>query len=225
MSMHPRNLSVRRGAMPLGLGLALVMSASLWAQPADATVVKALSLREKAQVAPVILHGIVQRVDVQWKRPGAFVQTLISVKVIEALKGGHEAGEIIIVYRGGGRIGDFNQTAAGLSEYEPGEELVLFLEPLGATYVGIGIGIAKYPVSIQRGERTVTHNPNVSGVTFIEGSPPIIEHILPMAPTPLPAFLKTLRSYIRKIPTQARPMPRKGAYLKAKPIIPTLQSR
>lgn len=211
--------------MPLGLGLALAVSASFWAPPAEATVVKALSLREKSEIAPVVVHGIVQRVDVQWKRPGAFVQTLITVKITEALKGGHETGEVITVYRGGGKIGDFNQTAPGLSQYEPGEELVLFLEPIGATYVGIGIGIAKYAISMQRGERTVTHSPKVSGVTFIEGSPPVIEHILPMAPTPLPAFLKTLRSYIRKIPTTARPTPSKGAYLKAKPAIPTLESR
>ncbi|CAN0545119.1 unnamed protein product, partial [Laminaria digitata] len=60
---------------------------TLLPQTADATVVKALSLREKVEVAPVVLHGVVQRVDVEWARPGALVRTTITLKVTEALKG------------------------------------------------------------------------------------------------------------------------------------------
>lgn len=197
-----------------GLALALTLVAA----PAttEATVVKALSLREKARIAPVVVHGVVQRVEVSWRDPGTFIQTIVTLKVTEALKGGHEPGDVLRIYRGGGRIGDVHQTAPGLSQYEVGEEVVLFLEPLGAEYVGIGIGIAKYAVQSTRGEKIVTHAPNVSGATFRDGQPPVIEPIEPMSPTPLPAFLKTLRSYVREIPAH-RPAasPRKGAVLKA----------
>jgi|GEM_PF-1660011 len=212
---------IRAALLAQGVALALTMLP----QTANATVVKALSLREKVEVSPVVLHGVVQRVDVEWARPGAFVRTMITLKVTESLKGGHEPGDHVIVYRGGGRIGDFHQTAPGLSEYEPGEEVVLFLEPLGATYVGIGIGIAKYAIHSERGEKVVTHNPNVSGVTFIEGKPPVIEHIVPMPPTALSDFLKQVRSLVAKIPKQPGPTPGKGARLKAKPTLPKLQSR
>ena len=109
--------------------------------------------------------------------------------------------------RGGGRIGDFHQTAPGLSEYEAGEEVVLFLEPLGAEYVGIGIGIAKYAVDTSRAEKIVTHAPKVSGVTFREGDRPVIEPIRPMAPTPLSDFLKSVRSYVRQLTTKRPPAP------------------
>lgn len=226
LGMQPRD---RRAPPPR----AALLSAALFTlavglcapQDAHATVVKTLSLKEKVEVSAVIIHGVVQRVDVEWERPGAFVRTMITVKVIEALKGGHEPGDAVIVYRGGGGIGDFHQTAPGLSEYEPGEELVLFLEPLGPHYVGIGIGIAKYEISVQRGEKIVTHRPNVSGATFRDGQPPVIEPIEPMPPTALPAFLKQVRSLAHKISSAPRPSPKKGARLKDKPTLPKLQSR
>ena len=210
---------LRSSVRPWALGLLVAVALPALPRTSDATVVRALSLREKAEVAPVIIRGAVERVEVSWRDPG-FIQTLITVRVDEALKGGHEPGDRVIVYRGGGSIDGFTQTAPGLSTYEPGEELVLFLEPLGAQYVGIGIGIAKYAIEDRAGEKIVTHAPNVSGATFRDGAPPIIEHIRPMQPTALHAFLKTLRSYLRKIPTQVPPSPRKGVELKAAPKMP-----
>lgn len=212
-----------RAAWALGLALGLALPAL--PQTADATVVRALSLREKTEVSKVIVHGLVERVEVSWREPKVFAQTLITIRVIEALKGGHEPGERVIVYRGGGRIGDFHQTAPGLSEYEPGEEVVLFLEPLGAQYVGIGIGIAKYAVNPSRGEKIVTHAPKVSGATFRDGQPPIIEPIMPMPPTSLSSFLKEVRSYVRNVPQgRSTVVPKKGAILKAPLPMPALNN-
>lgn len=208
---------------PLALSLALGLGVLAPALPAEATVVKALSLREKVDVAPVVIHGVVDRVEVEWEVPDARIQTLVTVKILECVKGGFEPGDRLIVRRGGGQIGDITQTAPGLSEYEPGEEVVLFLEPFGATYVAIGIGIGKYEVGMMGKEKWVSHAPNVAGVTFREGSPPIVEPIRPMTPEPLHSFLKTVRSYARKIPTEPTAMPRKGAILKPPPSLPTLQ--
>ena len=52
--------------------------------------------------------------------------------------------------------------ADGQSAYEPGEEVILFLEPKGSEYVEIGIGIAKYSVEHDGKTKIVTHNPSVA---------------------------------------------------------------
>jgi hypothetical protein len=205
---------------PLALSLALSWGVLTLAPPAEATVVRALSLREKVEVAPVVIHGVVERVEVEWEVPGARIQTLVTVKIGEAIKGGFEPGERLILRRGGGQLGDITQTAPGLSSYEPGEEVILFLEPFGPYYVAIGIGIGKYAVGQVGQEKWVSHAPNVAGVTFREGAPKVVEPIQPMTPEPLHQFLKTLRSYARKIPTDPTAMPRKGAVLKPRPSVP-----
>ncbi len=182
-------------------GLAVLATAvvAAWSSPAAATVVKAMTLMEKAQSAPVILHAIVQGTEVRWVVPGARVETLVTIEVIESLKGGFEKGERVTFRRGGGKIGDFEQTAPGLCEYEPGEEVVMFLEPLGASYVAIGIGIGKYEVEDRQTGKFVEHHPDVAVLKYGGDSrrPQEIEPHPEMNPEPLPDFLKRVRSYVR----------------------------
>lgn len=187
----------RAAARAVAAGLTAVAAA--WSSPASATVVKAMTLMEKAQSAPVILHGIVQGTEVRWAVPGARVETLVTIEVIESLKGGFEPGERVTFRRGGGKIGDFEQTAPGLSEYEPGEEVIMFLEPLGATFVAIGIGIGKYEVEPRSTGKFVEHQPDVAVLKYGGDSrvPQEIEPHPGMDPEPLPAFLKRVRSYVR----------------------------
>lgn len=210
----------RTAAIPIALTLAALAAPS----EAEATTVRALSLRQKAEIAPVVVHGIVQRTTVEWEVPEARVHTLLTLRVTESVKGGHEPGELIVVRQPGGTLDGFTMTAPGLATYAPGDEVILFLEPFGPYLVSIGIGIGTYRVEAQGDARWVTHAPQVSGVTFVEGRRPVIEPIRPMEPTPLHVFMKTLRSHARKISTQPRALPRKGAQLKSPPEIPALRS-
>ncbi len=207
------------------LATSAVVLAAAWSSPASATVVKAMSLMDKAQEAPVILHAVVQGTETRWMVPGARVETVVTLQVIESIKGGFTRGERVTFRRGGGRIGDFEQTAPGLSQYEAGEEVIMFLEPFGATLVAIGIGIGKYEVEVrdlgkpqarsgQRPRRPagdftspitgkvgkfVEHHPDVAVLRYHgdKASPDDIQPHEAMTPEPLPDFLKRLRSYVR----------------------------
>lgn len=185
---------------------------------ADATVVRAMSLFEKARAAPLVVHGVVERVETEWDVPEAKTRTLITVQVLEGLKGTRR-GERITVAQGGGTLGSFSQTIPGTSAFEPGEEVILFLEAFGAYAVEVGIGIGKYGVDTNGRDKWVTHNPDVA--VAVEGDrdrPMRITASTPMTPEPLDGFLKRVRSYIAgfTVPT--------GAARKAGGLRPALTS-
>lgn len=206
-------------------GALLAGGLALFAGPAHATVVQALSLREKTEKAPVIVHAVVRQMSVAWSDDHARIRTHLDVEVLECLRGAFEPGAVLPVHRGGGRIGQTWQWAPGLAEYAVGDEVVLFLEPLGAEFVSIGIGIGTYRVEqkdLGRGlEPVVQHRPDVAGVRYQSGAPvqPRPEAVAPMRPEPLALFLKRVRSFAlgrddrpvvlpRKQPVFVRPAPR-----------------
>jgi hypothetical protein len=183
---------------------------------AQATVVKAMTLQEKTQASPLVVHAIVERIETEWEVPGARARTLITLSILEILKGDAAPGQRIIVHQTGGRIGDFHQTASGLSKYEEGEECVLFLEPLGPYLVELGVGIGKYAIESVSGERWVKFAPNVVAFRKVEGERGHVERVPPMEPELLRKFLKRVRSYVENIPTGVS-SPRKGATLRTVP--------
>ncbi len=201
--------------------LALALALGIVGAPvaAQATVVKAMSLLEKSEASPVIVHGLVERVDTEWEVFEARVRTIITVKIIESIKGDFAPQERLVLFRGGGQIGDFVQTAPGLSQYEPGEEVILFLEPLDEGYIEIGIGIGKYGVNSWGSNKWVTHAPEVAAVRFSSEQPMKIEALEAMQPEPLHLFLKRVRSYVRGLTEPVQPAIRKGAEQKPAPSI------
>jgi len=189
--------------------LALVLAAPLMAAPllalssAHATVVRALSLEEKTQVAPLVIHASVERVESAWDLPGESINTLISLRVIESVRGGADKGAHIVVRQGGGKIGDFSQVAAGQSRYEPGEEVVVFLEPVGSEYVEIGIGISKYSIEWNGHEKMVSPPPRGRRSAHREERPsPLGRAAQPMKPETLSKFLDRLRGYVASASAQ-----------------------
>lgn len=203
----------------LVLTVAFTSFAAISANRADATVVRALTLEEKCRVAPLIVYGAVERIESEWEVPEASARTLITVRVIQTLKGDAKAETRLIVYQGGGQIGGFKQVAPGMSKYEPGEEVVLFLEPTGPYLVEIGIGIGKYAIE----NNWVTHAPNVAGARIEKGKRMEIQPIEPMKPMQLDLFLKRIRSHVAGIPVDP-PFARKGASLR-KLELPKMEDR
>jgi hypothetical protein len=183
-------------AVGLGPILALICST-----PASATVVKALTLQEKVAVSPLIVHAEVERIEIEWEVPDAAISTFITLRVIDSLKGGMSPDARIIVRQQGGTIGAFTQHVSGMSEFELGEEVVLFLEPNGPHYVEVGIGIAKYAVTSSGGQKWVRHTPQVSAARFEAGRIVRIEAAEPMGPEPLARFLDDVQKLVNAAPT------------------------
>ena len=183
----------------------LLLALLLAPLPAEATVVRALSLYEKAQVAPLIVRARVERVEPVLATDAGSVQTLVTIHVLEVLKGNAKNGDRLLLRHSGGTVGDFTHHVPGQSVYEAGEEAILFLEPWGPYLVEIGIGIGKYPIEVQRGLQVVTHDPKVALARIVPGEPMQIEDSVPMEPEPIDRFTKRLRSYVKGFvkPTQS----------------------
>lgn len=179
---------------------------------ASSTVVKAMTLEEKTQASPLVVHAIVERIESEWELIGGRARTLITVRVIDTLKGEAEVGSHLILRQGGGTIGDFHQTAPGLDRYEEGDECVLFLEPLGPYLVTIGFQIGRY--SIANG--WVTYAPKIAELHVEQNR---IVEAAPMQPERLDDFKKRVRSYARGIPV-LKITPSKGVMERPKPSIP-----
>lgn len=217
MTDAPRIVDVYAPTMQRWFSLVMGFALLFGPQAAQATVVKAMTLEEKTAASPLVVHAVVERVESEWEVEGARARTLITVRVLEALKGDAAPEQRLILRQGGGHIGDFHQTAPGMSKFEEGEECVLFLEPLGAMLVEIGIGIGKYGIEDRSGEKWVTFAPNVAAFRVVQGERGHVEHIPPMQPEQLRPFLKRVRSYAKNIPPP-QVTPRKGVTLKPAPV-------
>ena len=176
---------------------ALFAGALLLAPEAHATTVKLMSLLEKTEACPVVVHGIIDRTESRWAVYGARVETIVTMTILESIKGSFRRGEQISFRQGGGTIDGFTQTAEGLSNFEDGEEVIMFLEPYLETYVPIGIGIGEYEVRNQPNGKYVFHDPQVAAVRYSSKEPMKIEPHQAMTPEPLAQFLKRVRTYAR----------------------------
>ena len=195
---------------------ALLLSASS-AGPARASVVQGLDLTQKVDAAPVIVHGIVARVQPEWTLPGERIRTMVTLEVKTSLKGDVPIGHRLLVERGGGSLDGIRQMAPGLSAYEEGEEVILFLEPLGAHYVAIGIGIGKYEVRLENGERQVHHAPEVHAVRYTGGRT-VLAPIPPMSPESFDGFIKRVRTLATR--PVGTPAPKGRRPLQLRPPLP-----
>lgn len=196
MSFSRPHASWRRTA-GLVLWLLVALAVPLSPRVASATLNRALTFEQKIDVSKVILQAEVERVESEWEIPDATIITWITVRVVETLKGGFEVGQRVRIRQGGGKMGDLVQVAEGMSTYEPGEEAVLFLDPLGAELIEVGIGIAKYAVESNGREKRVTFNPDVGEVRIDDQTGEmVIEPVQPMTPISLPAFLRRIRDHV-----------------------------
>ncbi|MBI4820147.1 MAG: hypothetical protein HY791_27980 [Deltaproteobacteria bacterium] len=188
----------------------LLVLGSLAARPATATVVKSLTLEEKTKASSLVVFGRVASVEAVWEKPGSSIKTMVTFEVTETLKGKVSAGGKVIVRRSGGRIGAKEHRIEGASTYERGELAVLFLEPVGAEYVEVGVGIGKYEVRTKDGEPYVRFEPSVAELRM-SPSGGKISPIQSMTPLKLAEFLDRVRAFSGKKapssePTKYRPL-------------------
>lgn len=186
-----------------------LLSASLFAAPALATTVRGLSLYEKAQVAQTIVRAEVLSVSPRWEREGHSAETIVTLRVTERLKGALELGSKFELRQAGGRIGEFVHEVPGMSPFQVGEDVLLFLEPYERYQVEIGVGIGKYGIEKSpTGALQVTHDPKVALVFERPDGALRIEEARPMTPERLDKFLARLRSYVSG---ERRPSPAANA--------------
>ncbi len=201
----------------LAVGVGLLIGLTTAAPPAAATVVEALTLLEKTQRAPLVVHVRAERIEPVLEDNGGAIETRVTFVVLEALKGDAAAGQLLIVRQSGGKIGSFEHHVPGVSKWTLGEEAIMFLEPVGAMLVELGIGIGKYGVEYTNGEAMVTHDPQVAVAKVRPNQPLEVTEAERMTPEPIRAFKKRVRSYARGI---TAPTPTTDTIRTPKPALP-----
>lgn len=116
------------------------------ALPALAAVGPEVSVEALARRADAVVHGSVQGVEAAWTADGRHVRTRVTLRRVSTWRGA--APEVVVVEVPGGRVGDVAQSVAGAPEFEPGEEVVVFLR---ATSPGrfrvLGLATGKFRVA------------------------------------------------------------------------------
>ncbi len=107
---------------------AAAVAALLWSSGAGATVMVELPLEDMVRDADAIVHGVVVRTGTQMvMREGAMEpHTLSTLRVRRWLKG--EGGDRVTLRELGGEWQGGGMRIDGTPRYEPGEEVIVFLE-------------------------------------------------------------------------------------------------
>lgn len=116
---EPRNSPFRR------VLLLVALFAASAGQRASATTFAHMSLDQLAQAAPVIVRARCTGNAVRWDR--GEIWTFSTFAVTETWKG--SAASTLTIRTLGGSIGNIASRVSGVPRFQPGEDVVLFLEP------------------------------------------------------------------------------------------------
>jgi len=136
--------AVGAGAGPALLGALALLAALAAAPEARATVVEAMTLATKFHRSEVVVHGRVEAVRARRRGGSGPIETDVTLQVAEAFRGPLAAGDRLNLRRAGGTLDGVTEWIPGLHRYAPGDEVVLFAEPLGSdggTWVALGVGV------------------------------------------------------------------------------------
>jgi hypothetical protein len=95
------------------------------AWPALGAVGPEVSVEALARGADAVVRATVLGVEAAWTTDGRHVRTRVTLRRLSTWRG--EAPAVVVVEVPGGRVGDVAQSVAGAPEFEPGEEVVVFL--------------------------------------------------------------------------------------------------
>ncbi|HWK10321.1 MAG TPA: hypothetical protein VNR64_09740 [Vicinamibacterales bacterium] len=120
----------------------LLVAAAIALAPAaaGATVLVPVEFRELVTLAPVIAHGQIVDARSDWSPGRRSVETFVTLRVDEYLKG--DLGPEIVVRVPGGRVGRYRTIMVGAPVFERGDEVVLFLNTGSPSYPSI-VGLSQ----------------------------------------------------------------------------------
>jgi hypothetical protein len=139
----------------------------------------------------VIVHGVVTGVDGVLVGPRRTIETVVTVRVIDAIKGRNDA---IATFRvPGGQIGRYRRVVVGAPQFAAGDEVVLFLAGRApAMPIPFGLNQGVYRVR-RTGAAAVVTPLVVDGGRAVRGDPA-------RRPLALDAFSSRVRAIVERQP-------------------------
>jgi hypothetical protein len=137
-----------------------------------------------------IVHGRVAEVRSQMRTDRRSIESLVTVAVIDSLKGG--SNRLVVFRTPAGQVGRYRRIVVGAPEFEPGDEVVVFLHgsgPMLPTVFGLNQGV--YRVKRSGDLALVTPAPVVgdraAGARVVRGDPA-------RRPMPVDEFVRQVRT-------------------------------
>ena len=143
--------------------------------PVSASSVLGLSIEDQARLATLVVVGEVvaqQGVD----HPDFGIETAVTVRVSETLKGSVKPGQTVIFYTHGGQVGEEISEAVGEAQFSTGKTVLVFIESVDGRLYNLGLSMGVFDVKeSRRGDitvsRAVTDGLEVIGDAEVEYGP------------------------------------------------------
>jgi hypothetical protein len=148
----------------------------------DATVLVPIDFSDLVSSAPVIVRGDIVDVRSDWVDGRRAVETFVTMAAREYLKG--NLGARVTFRVPGGEIGRYRTIFVGAPLFQPGQDVLLFLQTDGAAYphvVGLNQGVVRVAID-GSGRRFAVVPPSVTKIDRL---------------MPFDAFEDTLRQVVR----------------------------
>ncbi len=123
--------------------------AVLLCAPAFATTLVALDVEGLTRLSDVVVRAQVLESQARVTKDGARIVTDTELEVLEALKGA--PARRLVAMQPGGVVGEIGQKVDATARFEPGEEVVVFLERRGDRYTVAGMLQGKWRVERSSG--------------------------------------------------------------------------
>lgn len=107
------------------------------AQVASATTLVAQDVAALTKASAVVVRAKVLASQARWTSDRARIITDTELEVLSTWKGA--ASQRLVVMQPGGIVGEVGQKVEGAARFEPGEEVVVFLEPRGQRFTVAGM--------------------------------------------------------------------------------------
>ncbi len=147
------------------LGILVILT--LTASSSFATLSFSLSTAEMTKDADEIVVGQVTNIESTWEDGGKKIYSYVEVEVSESLKG--VEAQKVLIRQLGGEVGEIGQRVEGLSTFDSGEEILVFLKENSAGELEVvGMSQGKYQVLTDRASGTRTVQRDTHGLCFVQ---------------------------------------------------------
>lgn len=161
---------------------------------ARATTMLAADVPSLTRSSDAVVRGTVTSVQSRWTGDRMRIVTDVQIEVEESLKG--TPPRQVTVVQPGGVVGDIGQRVSGLASFQPGEEVVVFLEKRpGATYRVAGMAQGKFRVERSTDRRAAYAVPESVGDAVLLDP----ETRQPVEPVTRPVKLEELRRQVLSV--------------------------
>lgn len=164
----------------------------IWGDRLSATLILPADFASVVTGVGVIVHGRVVDVRSVMTGPRRVIESVVTVAVLEALKGA--PGPSVAFRVPNGQVGRYRRVLVGAPEFEEGDEVVVFLTgrpPAMPTLFGLSQGV--YRVTRNTAARAVVTPAPVTG-----GAGRVVRGDPARGPMPIEAFTREVRAIVER---------------------------